>query len=64
MRPFHVPNTPLRLRVPEKCPQCGTAGRVNLESTIKSQSATLKWCCRACGYDWPIENRERELPER
>jgi hypothetical protein len=24
----------------------------------------MTWVCEACTYEWPIADRERELPER
>ena len=59
-----MPPTFLRLRLPEKCLHCGVIGRVRPEHTIRGASVTMMWCCHACGYEWPIADNERELPER
>jgi hypothetical protein len=57
-------DTPLRIRLPEMCPQCATIGRVKPEHTIRAGSVTMTWCCHACTHEWPIADHERELPER
>lgn len=54
----------LRLRLPERCLRCGVPGMVRLESTITGTSVYLAWCCNACGFDWPISEREQELVDR
>ena len=60
----------LRLRVPERCKFCLTAGRVKPEQTITGSTVVLKWCCDACHQDWPvtedeqIAERRQGLPDR
>jgi hypothetical protein len=35
-------------------------GTVRLEKTISGETATLKWCCRFCSHDWPVDEDEGE----
>jgi len=42
------------LRLPEKCPHCGSFARVALETTVKADAVLLRWCCGACNRDWPV----------
>jgi hypothetical protein len=37
---------------------------VKPEYTIQSGLALMMWICVACTHEWPIADRERELPER
>jgi transposase-like protein len=42
------------LRLPEKCPHCGSFARFALETTVKADAVLLRWCCGACNRDWPV----------
>jgi hypothetical protein len=46
-------------RVPDRCPQCGARGCVNLEQTEKNRLVLLNWCCRDCGHEWLVTSMER-----
>lgn len=59
-----VPTTPVRFRVPIRCPLCDALGSVTPETTISGGVLKLMWCCRACSREWPITRGERELIER
>jgi hypothetical protein len=52
------------LRLPDKCPACGTTGLIRVSSTIVDQFVVLSWWCSGCGYDWPIQSADREIIER
>ena len=50
---------PIGLTVPSACPSCDATNIVRLETTIASGMLQLCWCCRACGHDWPVTERDR-----
>jgi hypothetical protein len=54
----------LRIQVPEHCPHCGATSRIALETTITGREAFLKWCCRACGTDWPTRDKDLAAVKR
>jgi rubredoxin len=55
---------PLRVRLPERCPECGVSGRIKAETIVKAAAVLMTWCCHACGYEWLVTDPERERPER
>ena len=59
-----MPDTHLRLRLPDKCPACNVVGCVIPETTVTGATVLLTWCCRSCGHTWPISEREQETAER
>jgi hypothetical protein len=59
-----VPNTPVGFRVPPHCRSCGAVGSVSPETTIERGLVRLTWCCRNCGYEWPITRGEEQHMKR
>ena len=59
---LQMPNTPVVLRMPPECLECGNHGPVNLQQTIKGDHVILQWCCTGCGAEWPVRRREEDLP--
>ena len=58
------PNPKLALRVPDKCPFCGTAGKILLETTVKGKVVMLKWWCESCTTEWPVTPEEEQIDRR
>ena len=56
-----VPETPITLRVPARCGECGARGTVRLQQTLKGANVTLPWYCTACHAEWPV--RREDTPE-
>jgi len=54
----------LLLRVPDRCVSCRRSATVKPEYTIRGATAILKWCCFACGQDWPVDDGERMKDRR
>ena len=63
-----VPDTLLKLRVPEQCKFCEAKGTLQAETIVVGNTVTLKWCCRKCDAEWSIMSGEfverRKTPER
>jgi hypothetical protein len=55
---------PLRVRLPEHCPECGVSGRISAQTIVKAAAVLFMWCCYACGFEWLVTDPERERPER
>lgn len=53
-----MPETPIALRVPQQCANCGKAGTVKLQQTIKGERIVLDWYCTACEAEWPVKRKE------
>jgi hypothetical protein len=53
-RSMFTMNLGLQLRVPSICPFCHERGPIGLESTLKGDTITLRWCCRRCMTDWTV----------
>lgn len=64
LRHYPVPTTPVRFKVPLHCKSCGAIGSVSPETTIERGLVRLTWCCRSCGYEWPITQGEEERLRR
>jgi hypothetical protein len=45
---------PLTLKIPQRCPACQKLQTITLEQTIKGETVTFQWCCRACSHAWPV----------
>ena len=52
----------VRLRVSDPCQGCGAVGTVRIEQTLKGDTVTFMWCCRACDHEWRI-TEDDHLPE-
>ena len=58
-----MPETPITLHVPDMCPHCGVAGRVQLQQTIHVDRVLLEWLCDACDREWLVRHKD-EHPDR
>lgn len=58
-----MPNTPIALRLPPSCEQCGREGLVRLQHNIRGAQIVLEWHCGGCDHEWPVRRREEEAAE-
>ena len=54
--------TPVRLRVPEKCPACHRRDGMRVETTVRGDSVSLAWYCSSCSHEWPVIRADEEPP--
>jgi hypothetical protein len=60
-----MPNQPLSLNRPERCPSCHIGGGIRVEQTIKGDSVLLQWLCSTCQARWPVvQDDEVAVTER
>ena len=57
-----MPDTPVVLRMPPACVECGRQGTVKLQETIQGTKVALEWCCTECNAEWPVRRREEDPP--
>lgn len=50
---------PIGFTVPSVCPSCNATNIMRRETTIARGVLHLRWCCRACGHDWPVSESDR-----
>jgi hypothetical protein len=53
-----MPETPVKLRVPNACPRCDTLGMVALETTVTGDMVELVWWCKSCEYSWLVKRKD------
>jgi hypothetical protein len=41
-------------QAPDRCKKCQELASVRLEQTLKGSLVVLTWCCRVCGFEWPV----------
>ena len=58
-----MPETPITLAVPDRCPNCQVAGRVRLQQTIQGNRVLLEWVCQACSREWLVRHKD-EHPDK
>ena len=52
-----VPAT-VPLRLPNRCPQCGSTGTVRHQQVLSGGEARMNWICVVCRTEWPIAPEE------
>jgi len=55
-----VPETPIILRVPPRCPHCNDIGRIRLQQALKGVIIRLEWLCPFCNFEWFVCRKDEQ----